>query len=247
MNVWMYTILSVLGVSLLSLIGVFTLSLSKDRLNQMMHLLVSFAVGSLFGGAFIHLLPEIFSNESVNDIWTSLFLLSGILLFFVLEKFVRWRHCHDEDCEEHTQHLVPMNLVGDSLHNFIDGILIAVAFQADIQLGFATTIAVALHELPQEIGDFGVLIQGGLTVKRALAYNLLTGLMGVVGAALALVIGSTAQGFVHALLPITAGGFIYIAGSDLIPELHRQQDPRKSIAQLFFMILGIAIMALLAR
>ncbi len=243
MNVWAYTLLSVIGVSLLSLIGVFTLSISKDKLNRIMHLLVSFAVGSLFGGAFIHLLPEIFSSTVFDPLWTPLYILAGILLFFILEKFVRWRHCHDVDCEEHSDHLVPMNLVGDTFHNFIDGVIIAVAYQADIQVGIATTIAVGLHELPQEIGDFGVLIHGGLSVKRALVYNLLTGLSAVVGAFLALMIGSSASNIVQALLPVTAGGFIYIAGSDLIPELHHHDEIRKSIAQLAFMILGIAIMA----
>ncbi len=247
MTIWIYTLISVLVVSMLSIIGVFTLSLSRDRLNRMMHLLVSFAVGSLFGGAFIHLLPEIFRDENSNPMFTSIFLLLGIVLFFILEKFVRWRHCHDVECHEHTSHLVPMNLVGDSMHNFIDGIIIAVAFQADIQLGIATTIAVALHELPQEIGDFGVLIHGGLSVKRALLYNVLTGLTAIIGAIIALVIGKSAQGFIHALLPMTAGGFIYIAGSDLIPELHHHDEIRKSLAQLFFMILGIGIMAALAH
>ena len=246
MNIWSYTLLSVLAVSLLSLIGVFTLTISKDRLDQIMHLLVSFAVGSLFGGAFIHLLPESYTNGDSNYMVTSLLILCGILLFFILEKFVRWRHCHDTDCEEHSQHLVPMNLVGDSLHNFIDGVLIAVAFQVDIQVGIATTIAVAMHEIPQEIGDFGVLVHGGLTVRRALVYNMLTGLTAVFGAILALLLGTIATGFVHALVPITAGGFIYIAGSDLIPELHHHDDPLKSAAQLFFIILGIGIMALLA-
>lgn len=243
--IWIYTFLAVLGVSLVSLVGIFTLSLSRERLNSIMHLLVSFAVGSLLGGAFIHLLPEIYTKPDSIDIQSSLLILSGILIFFMLEKLVRWRHCHNVDCVEHTQHLVPMNLVGDSLHNFIDGIIIAGAFQIDIQVGLAATLAVTFHELPQEIGDFGVLLHGGLSVRRALVYNFLTGLTSLIGAAIALVIGGVAESFASGLLPVATGGFIYIAGSDLIPELHSFDDPKKTIGQLIFIVLGILIMALL--
>ncbi|MBC8215195.1 MAG: ZIP family metal transporter [Candidatus Marinimicrobia bacterium] len=244
MTTWIYTFTSIFIISLLSLTGAFTLSLSRDKLSKILQYLVSFAVGSLFGGAFVHLLPEIFtSTDSIA--FSSIHILVGIILFFVLEKFVRWRHCHDVDCQEHSAHLVPMNLIGDAMHNLIDGLIIGASFLVSIPMGIATSIAVAMHELPQEIGDFGVLIHGGLTVKRALMFNFLISLTSFLGAAISLVIGEYTHGFINALLPITAGGFIYIAGSDLIPELHHHTHLRKSAGQLTFIVLGVIIMYVL--
>jgi zinc and cadmium transporter len=240
--IWVYALGSVAAISLISVAGIGTLSLGRKQLHRTIHCLVSFAVGSLFGGAFIHLIPEIFTDPAVDHSRASLYVILGILIFFVLEKYVRWRHCHDIDCEEHARHLVALNLVGDSLHNFIDGLIIGTAYLVDVKVGVATTIAVAFHELPQEIGDFGVLIHAGLTPKRALLYNFLTALTAFVGVFIALLIGSRVDGFITALLPVTVGGFIYIAGSDLIPELHHQDDPTKSISQLMFMILGVLVM-----
>ena len=241
-NIWIYTIGTVMAVSLLSLVGVLTLSVNKEKLNRIVHYLVSFAVGTLFGGVFIHLLPSLFERTESKAISLLVFVPVGIILFFILEKFVRWRHCHDLDCDEHPQHIVPMNLVGDALHNLIDGIIIGTAFLVSPEVGLATAIAVAFHELPQEIGDFGVLIHGGLPVKKALAFNFISSLTAIAGAVFALILGSTIESFVPVLLPITAGGFIYIAGSDLIPELHHQDDPKKSILQLIYMIAGLAVM-----
>jgi zinc and cadmium transporter len=162
-----------------------------------------------------------------------------------LEKFVRWRHCHNVDCENEAHHIVPMNIIGDAFHNLLDGIIIGTTYMVSIPTGIATTIAVAFHELPQEIGDFGVLLQGGLSKKKALLFNFLTGLTAIFGAIFALVVGPRVFMFTDALLPITAGGFIYIAGSDLIPLLHRQEKPLQSAGQILFIVLGLSTMVLL--
>ncbi|MFQ6605094.1 MAG: ZIP family metal transporter [Fidelibacterota bacterium] len=245
MATWAYTFAAVLIVSLISLAGLFTMSLSKERLNKFIHLMVSLAVGSLLGGAFLHLIPEIFHGAPAGYTSRSLLILVGILIFFGLEKFVRWRHCHDAECNEHAHHLAPMNLIGDALHNFIDGLLIAASFLVSIEVGIATTVAVAIHELPQEIGDFGVLIQGGYSMKKALLYNFLISLTSLVGAGLVLLVGQVETNILHGLLSLTAGGFIYIAGADLIPELHRTDELGKSISQFLVVMVGIVIMAIL--
>ncbi len=243
--VWIYTLISVLIISLISLVGIFTISMSQNRLEKILQYLVSFAVGSLFGGAFIHILPETFVRSGGFPLFTSLHIPLGILLFFSLEKFVRWRHCHNVDCENDAHHIVPLNIIGDMMHNLIDGLIIGAAYLASIPMGIATTIAVGFHELPQEIGDFAILVQGGLSKRKALLFNFLTALTSVVGAGIALVFGSHVFMFIDALLPLTAGGFIYIAGSDLIPLLHRQEEPLKSVGQIIFIILGVGIMVVL--
>jgi zinc and cadmium transporter len=205
---------------------------------------VSFAAGGLFGDAFIHLLPEAFKAEG-SSLRVSLFIVMGIFVFFVLEKFLRWRHCHISDCEKHLHPVVTMNLIGDAVHNLIDGMLIGASFSVSVPIGVASTLAIIFHEIPQEMGEFGVLIHGGLSVRKALVFNLLSAMTAFIGAGFSLLIGGRVIGYSAALLPITAGGFLYIAGSDLIPELHHELELGKSIWQLIFMILGVAVMALL--
>ena len=246
MQVWVYSLVSVIIVSLISLIGVFTLSLKRDFLQRILLFLVSFAVGGLFGDAFIHLLPEAFNNLGAN-LTTSLYIILGIVIFFILEKFIRWHHCHVPAYEHQLHPVVALNLIGDGVHNFIDGLIIGATYCVSIPLGITTTLAVILHEIPQEIGDFGVLVHGGLTVKKALFFNFLSALTAVLGTILSLVIGPHLAGYTTALVPVTAGGFIYIAGSDLIPELHGGCDVKASNAfwQLVFLLLGVAIMAAL--
>ena len=238
---WLYALGSVLLVSLVSLAGAATLSLSRSFLKRILLFLVSFAVGSLLGGAFIHLLPEAFASD-LNPLVVSGSVLAGIILFFILEKFFRWRHCHQETTADHVHPVVPMNIFGDAMHNFIDGILIGVTYAVSIPLGMATTVAVLLHEIPQEIGDFSILIHGGLTVKKALLFNFASALTAVIGVVLALMLGTSMEGVLLYFLPMTAGGFIYIAGSDLIPELHHNTDVKISIMQLLALLGGIAIM-----
>ncbi|MEE9190694.1 MAG: ZIP family metal transporter, partial [Candidatus Neomarinimicrobiota bacterium] len=201
--IWIYTLISVLIISLISLVGIFTISLNQKRLEKILQYLVSFAVGSLLGGAFIHILPETIARSGGFPLFTSLHVPFGILLFFGLEKFVRWRHCHNVDCEDDAHHIVPLNIFGDMMHNLIDGLIIGAAYLASIPMGIATTIAVGFHELPQEIGDFGVLLQGGLTKRKAMLFNFLTALTSIVGATFALIFGSHVYMFIDALLPLT--------------------------------------------
>jgi zinc and cadmium transporter len=241
---WVWTIGAVVLVSLLSLVGVVSLAFREGFLHRITLYLVSFAVGGLFGDAFIHLLPEAFARLG-GTAFTSLYILGGLLLFFILEKFLRWRHCHDEECDDHPSPVVAMNLIGDGIHNLIDGVLIGASFTASVPIGIATTVAVILHEIPQELGDFGVLIHGGLTVRRALLFNYLSSLTAVAGATLSLLVGPALSGFTPTILAVTAGGFIYIAGSDLIPELHHRTDLRGSLGQLACICAGGGVMALL--
>lgn len=205
---------------------------------------MSFAVGGLLGDAFIHLLPESFEELGTN-LLVSLYVILGILIFFVLEKFLRWRHCHIPTSEEHLHPFVTMNLVGDATHNLVDGMLVGASYMVSFPIGLTTTLAVVLHEIPQELGDFGVLIHGGLSVKRALVFNLLSALTAVIGAVVSILAAEQVQGFSLSLLPITAGGFLYIAGSDLIPELHHEVKASTSLWQLLLIVLGVAIMAVL--
>lgn len=243
MNVWGYSLVSVIVVSLISLVGIAALLLNKD-IKKITFLLVSFAVGGLFGDAFIHLVPESF-EEIESTLAIPLLILLGILIFFILEKFLRWRHSHLSETEEHVHPVVTMNLVGDAVHNLIDGMVIGATYMVNIPLGLTTTLAILLHEIPQEMGDFGVLVHGGLSVKKALAFNFFSALCAVVGAVLSLAIGPHFQGYTVSLVPITAGGFIYIAGSDLIPELHHDVKISRSLLQFGLILLGIGIMSLL--
>lgn len=244
MTVWIYALLSVFIVSLMSLVGILTLLLGKTLLRKILFILVSFAVGGLFGGAFFHLIPE--SVEHIGAHLASVYIIIGIVMFFVLEKFIHWRHCHVE-VDDRLHPVVAMNLIGDTVHNFIDGLLIGASYLVDVHLGMATTIAIIFHEIPQEFGDFGVFIHGGCTPKRALAYNFLSALSAVVGAIIALIIGSKVHGFSEVLVPVAAGGFIYIAGSDLIPELKHNVRIRESALQLVAIVAGLAIMLLLSH
>ena len=244
MEVWIYTIISVILVSIISLIGIFTLLLNKNILEKTLLFLVSFAVGGLFGDAFINLLPESFEKLGAN-LTTSLYIVLGILIFFVMEKFIRWRHCHIAAPEGHPHPVAVMNLIGDGVHNLIDGMLIGASYTVSIPIGISTTLAIILHEIPQEIGDFGVLLHSGFSVKKAVAFNFLSAMTSILGAIISLFAGSHIEGYSSILLPITAGGFIYIAGSDLIPELQHECKLSISVLQFISIILGVGIMALL--
>jgi zinc and cadmium transporter len=242
--VWLYTLISVIIVSLISLIGVFTLSWKKETLEKILIYFVSLAAGTLLGDAFFHLIPEAFES-GVEKIYVSLYILSGILVFFVLEKFFHWRHCHEVASEKHPHPFSYVILAGDTVHNFIDGLIIAASFLVSIPVGVATTVAVIFHEIPQEIGDFGSLIYGGFSRVKALIFNFMTALSAVLGAVVVLIMNSGVNELVGFLVPFAAGGFIYIASSDLIPELHKNTDPKKSCGQLAMFILGIGLMAAL--
>lgn len=239
-QIWTYTIIAVFIVSAISLVGIIALALSKNLLEKILHILVAFSVGALLGDAFIHLLPEAMENSGFS-LFVSISILAGIGLFFILEKIICWRHCHIPVSEHHNHPIATMNLIGDGLHNFIDGMLIAGSFLVSIPLGIATTIAVILHEIPQEMGDFGVLVYAGYTRAKAILFNFISALTAVGGAIFILIIGKNSN-ITKFLIPFTAGGFIYIALSDLIPELHKKTKISQSIWQLVFIFLGILIM-----
>lgn len=241
MQIWLYTIISVFIVSLISLVGILTFSVRQTTLEKMLVYLVSLSAGTLLGDAFIHLLPEAFKN-SQEKLAVSFSVLAGILAFFILEKFIHWRHCHKLPCKEHPHPFSYIILVGDGVHNFIDGMIIAAGFIASIPIGIATTIAVILHEIPHEIGDFGSLVYGGFSKARALWFNLLSALTAVLGALCVLVINLNVSKISDFLVPFAAGGFIYVASSDLIPEMHKHTGVKKSIGQLFVFVMGIIFM-----
>ncbi len=239
-----YTLVSVVLVSLISFIGILFISIKTEKLNKIILLLVGFAAGSLFGDAIIHLLPEAF-EQIENTLKISLLVIAGIFIFFVLEKFVRWRHCHIPTSKDHPHPMVTMNLIGDLVHNLIDGMIIGASYSVSIPIGLATTIAVIMHEIPQEIGDFGVFLHGGLSIKKALLLNFLSALTAIFGGVISLIAGPIVKDYSIILLPLTAGGFIYIAGSDLIPELQGCETPQMSLLQFIAMVCGVSAMTLL--
>jgi len=236
--VYIYTLTATLIISLLSLVGVFTLSLKKKLLKNIVLTLVSLSAGTLMGSVFFHLLPEASEQLPANPLFTVTLL--SFILFFLLEKFVFWQHCHKEDCETHSFGYT--NLVGDGLHNFIDGLVIAAAFTTDIRLGIITSIAIAAHELPQEIGDFGVLLHAGFSRPRALILNFLTAVSAVAGALVGLFLAETIEPISAYLLPFAAGGFLYIAASDLLPEIRSPKNSPKITSSIIFFLIGIGLM-----
>lgn len=211
-------------------------------------MLVSYAIGALLGAVFLEILPHAF--ELNNDVHvTAGTVLFGILLFFTLEKLVLWRHCHHTDeCEAHGVHeghtdhgrSGMMIMVGDTFHNFVDGVLIAAAFMADVQLGIVTSLAIIAHEIPQEVGDFLILLHSGYTRRQAFAFNLLSSLATLVGGGLAYFALQSMQGVVPHLLGIAAASMIYVAVADLIPGLHKRPEIRATIQQVALIGLGIA-------
>ena len=242
--IYFYTFLSVIIVSLLSFVGALSLALNPEKLKKITIFFVSLSAGTLLGDSFIHLLPEMIEEENyIPSVW--LWVLGGIIVFFILEKIICWRHCHIPTSREHPHHLGLMNLVGDGLHNFIDGLVIAGSFLVNPSLGLATTLAVIAHEIPQEIGDFGVLIHAGYSRGKALFFNFFSGLLAVLGALITLIIGPQVENFSAFIIPFTAGGFIYIATADLIPELKKESRLWQSLSQLLSILLGLAIMLIL--
>lgn len=241
MNPWVASILSVVVVSLISLIGILFVFLKKDKLNKLLIFLVSLSVGSLLGGAFLHLLPEIIDGTGFT-LSISFLVLGGIVLFFSIEHFIHWRHCHVPTSKSHPHPLGTMNIIGDGLHNFIDGLIIAASYFISMPVGIATTLAVIIHEIPQEIGDFGVLIYAGYSKKKALFFNFLSALTAILGAIIGIIFAEKSTIFEYIVIPIAVGGFLYIAGSDLIPELHKNQENKFSFRNLAGIVLGILIM-----
>lgn len=243
-STWLYTLLSVFGVSLISLIGIISLAFKGEKLKEVLIYFVSFSAGGLLGDSFIHLLPAV-SGKNGFELNVSLYTLSGIIFYFVVEKFIRWRHCHIPVTKEHLHPLSIMVLLGDTIHNFIDGLVIGASYLVNIPVGIATTLAIIFHEIPQEIGDFGSLLHGGFSKSSAIVFNFFSALSAILGAVIILILGSYVDGVTMFLVPFAAGGFIYIASSDLIPELHREVEIKKSALQMIFFVLGVLIMLFL--
>lgn len=242
--------LSVGLVSLVSLVGLLTLSLDQVRLRRIATVFIAFAAGALLGDSFIHLAPEVFASEqsSRSLLDRSLLILTGVMVFFVVEKLLRHHHMLDEHHHESKQSaLAAVNVLGDAIHNFIDGLLIGASYLVSPELGVTTTLAVLLHEVPQEIGDFGILIHSGLSVRQATLLNLGSAAVAVLGTLTAILVGGAAhQRVTDVLIPIAAGGFVYIAAADLMPELQHDRSIRSLFLQTTLIAGGIAIMALLA-
>ncbi len=238
------TFLSVIGVSLLSFIGIVLFLVRESLIRRVLLYIISFSTGSLFGDVFFHIFPELATDQDIFE-RAMIFVLLGILLSFVIEKLIHWHHCHilpDDDVHCAHHHVGIMSLIGDAVHNFIDGALIAASFLVSIEIGIATTIAVILHEIPQEIGDFAILLHSGFSRMKAILFNLLSACMAILGAGVVLAFSVSTPAIAGILLPIAAGNFLYLAGSDLIPELHKHTGIREGYLQLVCMILGMATM-----
>jgi zinc and cadmium transporter len=239
-QIWIYSLVSVFIVSLISFVGVFAIALNPEKLKKILLYLVSFSAGALLGDVFIHILPEMseqgFSSES------GMYIIAGIVLFFILEQFVWWHHSHSDHKEE-IHSMVYLTQVGDTLHNFIDGMIIAAAYFVSIPVGIATTIAVIFHEIPQEIGNFAILVHGGWKAKKALLMNFFSALSAVLGAVLVMVFLRAEEVVPTWLIALAASSFIYISMSDIMPELQKEKDGKKSSLLVLCFILGILVMS----
>jgi zinc and cadmium transporter len=231
-----------LGLSLLGglgglLVASGILLINDSRRAQLVPWLVSYAVGALLGVSMLAILPETLEHLPASQVFATL--LGGILIFFVLEKLVLWRHCHTHDCEVHDGSVFPV-VIGDAFHNFVDGAVIAAAVITSVPLGISTALAVAAHEIPQEVGDFAILLHAGYSRRRALLLNVTSGLASAAGAAVALV----AVRFVPIILPyclaLAAASFLYVAMADLIPGLHRGRTDAHSLRQIVLIAFGVA-------
>lgn len=243
---YIYAIVSVVIVSLVSFVGVFSLSTKKDILKKYINFFISIAIGALLGDAFIHIIPEAFESNLGSGL-VGLLIIVGILIFFIIEKFIHWHH-HGEDKDKEEVHIHPVGMLvlfSDGFHNVLDGIIIGASFLVSIPVGIATTIAVVLHEIPQEVGDFAVLVHSGYSVKRALWLNFISGLASLLGLSIVFLFGNVAQNSIIWFLPLAAGGFIYIALADLIPELNKTKKIKKSLTQLAVIMIGVTLMMLL--
>lgn len=242
MNTLFNILIATFIISLIAFIGIFALAIKEKILNKILLILVALSAGALIGGAFLHLLPEAI-EESTNLSVLFLFLIIGFCLFFLLEQFLHWHHCKHEGCET-KKPFAKLILFSDGIHNFIDGLVIAGSFIINVPIGIATTIAIALHEIPQEIGDFGVLVYGGFTKTKALFYNFISALTCILGGILGFFLSGTIGDKIIYLLPFAAGGFIYIAASDLIPEIKHHKDFKRALLHFGVFLLGIILMFL---
>jgi len=243
-NAFLSALASATVVSLISLVGIATLPFSEEAIKRITFALISLAAGALFGDAILHILPDVFRHDP-HSFQSSLWVLAGIFISFVFEKFLRWKDHHDLEGPKGIKPVGRIILVSDGLHNLVDGILIGASYLANRDVGIATTLAVALHELPHEIGDFGVLIDSGYSKSKALLFNFLCACIAIAGVLVAFGFQSSIDNFPWIALPLTAGSFLYIAGSNLTPELQKEHAPGKSLVQCGAMLAGVGLMILL--
>lgn len=240
-KIWFYALLSTLIVSAISLIGISLFALKSDRFQKILLLLISFSVGALFGNAFFHLIPESYIHiENVK--LTSWLILGGFLLFFIIEQLL---HIHQTDHSPNSIQVKPfgyLSLYADGIHNFTDGILIGASWMFSPELGLATTTTVILHEIPQEISDFGILLKAGFTKKKALLYNFIVATSAILGTILALWLGHKVEHFSIYVLPIASGGFVYLAGTSLLPEVLKSTKRNSWMYYSLFVVLGLGLM-----
>ncbi len=256
MPILLWILLCSLAIAVLSLIGMFFILLKNHHLSKLLLTLVALSAGVMLGNVAFHLLPETFelAREGATDVFLSmvLFVLSFVLSFLFERLFV-WHHCHSSahhggtdivfHCDTSVKPYARLVLASDAVHNFIDGLILAAAFAISPALGFATTLAIALHEVPQELGDFAVLIHGGYKKLRALALNLLSASTVILGGIIGFFLTSSADIAVPILIPLAAGSFLYIAASDLLPELKHEENKGQTLLHVFVFLCGLAIMA----
>lgn len=249
MSTLAYILLFTFIGSIGALIGGLIFLSRKNFALKISHFLASFAAGTLLGAAFLDLLPEAAhearsaSSRQVAETNIFLWTLIGIIIFFLLERFIHWFH-HHEKSHEHDKEIkstLPLIIIGDTVHNFIDGVVIAATFLVSIPLGVVTTWAVFAHELPQEIGDFGLMLHKGLTSKKTIMVNILSAAVSFVGAILTYLLGNFLEVYIPIFLALTAGFFIYIAASDLIPEIHYEKNKRFAFAKSLLLVLGVVL------
>ena len=237
MSIFVWIILSTLAVSVISLVGAFFLFFNEQTIEKIITPLVAFSAGTLLAGGLLHLIPEAVEQaDNIHSVF--LLVLVGFTSFFLLEQFISWHHCHRAP-SEHKHPVTYLILIADGIHNFLDGLVVGGAFVVDVRLGIITTLVVAMHEIPQELGDFGILIHGGWKKGKALLFNLLSALTMVIGGLL--VYFASFKIDIIYLLPFAAGNFIYIAASDLIPEIKHGKNIVKNILHFLFFVLGILL------
>jgi len=233
--------------SLFSLVGIYALSLKEKKLHSILLVLVAFSAGSILGAAYFDLLPE--AIELVEESVVFIYITLGFILFFFLERFIYWYHGHGHETDisaktadrASNKGFAYLNLIGDGIHNFTDGMVIAASFLLGFSVGLATTVAVIFHELPQEMGDYGILVYAGFKRGRALLLNFVVALTVILGGISAVFFIETIEALSGLLIAFSAGGFIYLASSELIPKLHEEKNFKKSVVQFVMFILGISL------
>ena len=232
---------SVVLVSVIPFIGIGFFALSQTFVRKVLLLLVSFSTGVLLGDVFFHIFPEMTEVEGAFEAAVP-YILLGILVSFCIEKFIHWHHCHVMPSKTHYHPVGAMSLFGDVIHNFVDGTLIAGSFLVSTQVGIATTLAVVLHEIPQEIGDYALLLYSGFSRAKALLFNVFAQSSAILGVIAVIVLSQSVSGVSEILLAFAAGNFIYLAGTDLIPELHKDTHPGRAALQLVLIVAGLGVM-----